>query len=275
MQDSDDGTTMTGALVKRRTVVDALGSLGVPEAVTSDLPPLGSHVSALLVYGSRARGDAVADSDLDLLALVDEARPSVSSGAVSVGFYTREQLKTGIGTLFGAHLRRDAKVLWDPRDDFANILADLGDVDTARVFARVEAMSEVFGSPQRDLPKYLPGLLREARYLLRSSLYAQAISIGAPCFSVRELAHRHADPTLAELLASRRTGEPSQNDYDECVKRLEAFFGRPMRRNRHGSLEALIVNEWENRGDLLSIAFMALGVTGSGGDYAEIEKILL
>jgi hypothetical protein len=40
-------------------------------------------------------------------------------------------------------------------------------------------------------------------------------------------------------------------------------------------LEALIVNEWEDKGDLLSIAFMALGVVGSGGDYAEIEKILL
>jgi predicted nucleotidyltransferase len=275
MRDPEDGVIKAGAPVERRTVVDALGGLGVPEDVTSDLPPLGSHVRALLVYGSRARGDAVPDSDLDLLALVDEARPSESSGAVSVSYYTREQLRTGISTLFGTHLRRDAKVLWDPRDELAAILSNLGDVDTARLFGRVEAMSEVFGSPQADLPKYLSGLSREARYLLRSCLYAQAISVGAPCFSVRELAHRHADPALIELLASRRTEEPSQNDYDECVKRLEAFFGRPVRRNRYGSMEALIVNEWENQGDLLSIAFMALGVVGSGSDYAEIEKILL
>jgi hypothetical protein len=45
--------------------------------------------------------------------------------------------------------------------------------------------------------------------------------------------------------------------------------------NLHGSLEALIVNEWQSGGDLLSMAFMALGTTGGDSDYAEIEKILL
>jgi hypothetical protein len=31
----------------------------------------------------------------------------------------------------------------------------------------------------------------------------------------------------------------------------------------------------EHPGDLLSMAFMALGITGEGSDYAEVEKILL
>jgi hypothetical protein len=42
-----------------------------------------------------------------------------------------------------------------------------------------------------------------------------------------------------------------------------------------GSLEATIVNEWERPGDLLSVAFLALGITGQDSDYAEVEKILL
>jgi hypothetical protein len=46
-------------------------------------------------------------------------------------------------------------------------------------------------------------------------------------------------------------------------------------RSRHGSLEATIVNEWGRPSDLLSMAFMALGATGNGSDYAEVEKILL
>lgn len=209
-----------------------------------------------------------------MLALVKHPSPSAYSGIVNVSFYTKDQLETGIGTLFGAHLQRDAKILWDPEGELSAILNALGNVDTERLFDRVKVMSQVFGSPESDLPKYLAGLLREARYLLRSALYAQAIALNDPCFSIRELAVRHSDPALVGLLASRQSGDPRRGDYDECLGRLESIVGR-IPENPHGSLEALVVNEWKNRGDLLSIAFMALGVVGNGGDYAEIEKILL
>jgi predicted nucleotidyltransferase len=260
--------------VDRPQLLESLAGLAVPDELARCVPTMPIDSSGLLIYGSRARGDAVAGSDLDLLAVVEQQRPSIYSGDVSVSYYTIAQVKSGRGTLFGAHLKRDAKVLWDPTGELGAVLSKMGRVDTERLFSRAKNMSKIMGCLEVDLPKYLPGLLREARYLLRSCLYARAIAEGSPCFSVREIAQRNADPPLASLLASRQTTEPSVEDLTECISRLEVILG-PLPRNPHGSLEALIVNEWQNDGDLLSMAFMALGTTGEDSDYAEVEKILL
>lgn len=263
-----------GTSAIRDDVVSALRRMNVSPAVLASFPELASDVEGLLVYGSQARGDSVQGSDLDVLALVATPRPSAYSGDVNVSYYTLQQLSTGVGTLFGAHLKRDAKIIWDHSGRLAGAVADMGEVDTDRLFTRARDMSELFTSPERDLPKYLPGLLREARYLLRSCLYAEAIADGDACFSVREIAVRHDDPRLARLLASRQQGEPTVGDLDECLSRLRRIIGE-FPPSQHGSLEATIVNEWGSPGDLLAMAFMALGVTGKGSDYAEMEKILL
>jgi predicted nucleotidyltransferase len=258
----------------REDQVGALLAMDVPSSVVEDFPELPAEVEGLLVYGSQARGDAVPGSDLDVLALVTTPRPSTQAGNVNVSYYTREQLSTGIGTLFGAHLKRDAKIVWDNHGHLTRAVEDMGEVDTGRLLARARSMSELFTNPERDLPKYLLGLLRQARYLLRSCLYAQAIADGDPCFSVRELAVRHGDPHLARLLASRQPGQATAADFEDLLSRLRRILGE-FPPSEHGSLEATVVNEWGRPSDVLSMAFMALGVTGKGSDYAEVEKILL
>lgn len=176
--------------MERERLTEALESLAIPRDMIDSVPTMPEDPLGLLVYGSWARGDAVSGSDLDLLVVVENPQPSTYSGDVSLSYYTIEQLESGKGTLFGAHLRRDAKVLWDV-GDISTIISMMGDVDTTRLFVRARNMSKVLGSPERDLPRYLPGLLREARYLLRSCLYARAIADGNPCFSVREIAQRY------------------------------------------------------------------------------------
>ncbi|MBL6275411.1 nucleotidyltransferase domain-containing protein [Micromonospora fiedleri] len=258
----------------REDAVSALLKLGVPNEVLSDFPGLPGDVEALLVYGSQARGDAVPGSDLDVLALVASARATSYSGLVSVSYYTIQQLESGIGTLFGSHLRRDARIAWDKHGKLSRVVASMGEVDTDRLFSRAREMSTLFTNLDYDLPKYLPGLLRQARYLLRSCLYAQSIDAGRPCFSVRELAIRHNDVNLVQLLASRQKGDATVADLTACLSWLRRLIGGfPLSEN--GSLEATVVNEWGRPSDTLSMAFMALGATGNGSDYAEVEKILL
>ncbi len=227
----------------RPQLLESLARLAVPDELARCVPAMPIDSSGLLLYGSWARGDAVVGSDLDLLVIVEQPRPSIYPGDVSVSYYTIAQVESGRGTLFGAHLKRDAKVLWDPTGELGVVLSRMGEVevDTERLFSRARNMSRILGCPAMDLPKYLPGLLREARYLLRSCMYARAIAEGSPCFSVREIAQRNADPPLASLLASRQTTEPSGEELNECISRLEIILG-PLPLNPHGSLEALVVN---------------------------------
>lgn len=264
----------TVVIMNRDHLVASLERLGVPATAAAALPALPDDLDGLVLYGSQARGDAIESSDVDLLALVEVQRPSTYAGDVNISYYTAAQLATGIGTLFGAHLRRDSKVVWDESGALTAAIAAMGEVDTDRLLGRAREMAALFTTPEWDLPKYLAGLVREARYLLRSCLYAEAMAQGAPCFSVRELAARLDDPVLADLLSSRQASAPSPEDLEECLSRLSNVIG-PFPHSQSGSLEATVVNEWGHAGDLLSMAFMALGNAGDGSDYAEVEKILL
>lgn len=59
----------------------------VKEIVTSLKKKLGEHLKSMILFGSRARGDATADSDYDILLLVDEHGKEFRDGIRDVENY--------------------------------------------------------------------------------------------------------------------------------------------------------------------------------------------
>lgn len=77
-------------------------------------------LDALLLFGSRARGDHSASSDIDLLAVTDNKKPTVSgSDDASLFHYSFDWLrdKASAGDLFVWHLVTEAIAIYDPADN--------------------------------------------------------------------------------------------------------------------------------------------------------------
>lgn len=157
--------------------------------------------TGVILYGSFARGDAGANSDVDLIAISDSSQSvTVDPTRLSLSFYTERQLQTASGSLFGAHLKRDGVILHDTSGATQQMLASMGSVDLDRLFERLAEGAGLLQLPSEGWD--VKQRVRVARYFLRSSLYGSALRRGDPCFSVRDLAASLAEPSLIQQLSS-------------------------------------------------------------------------
>ena len=255
-----------------------LADLGVPSAlIEALLPLLPESTSGILVYGSYARGDARAASDLDILVLGDDFIRPEGDDRISLSFYSEQQLRDATGTLFGYHLTRDGKVLLDVNGQLSPILAAIEPPDPDELKAKIWRLSVVLTIPPAERAKHLPGMTQVARYLLRSAMYAEALRVGEPCFSVQELATRGNDPSLRELLSSHAHEQrpASEGTFSELQERLERIVGPVPDGAAASSLEALVVEAWSVDQDLSNLALLAFGADDEGISYSEVPKVVL
>ena len=161
-------------------------------------------VSAILLFGSRAREDNSRGSDTDLLLVIPPGTPQHKSiGHLSMFFYPWEKLKADArdGDLFVCHIVREAKPVFDP----------LGQLDQLRSQFRLRTSYAREIAHARDLSWFLDRhvgalnssvVVRRMVWCIRTILIARLAERGAPVFAPLELA-KAAPTSAADLLAVR------------------------------------------------------------------------
>lgn len=229
-----------------------------------------------MLYGSYARGDFGPKSDIDLLVVRRAHARTLNDRGVSLSTYSRRQLESASGTLFGMHLARDGVVLHDTNSWMSELVPTFKSATPAAILDRVRELATLLNSDGISRVRYRDGMIRVARYLLRTALYAIALTPGPPCFSVSGLADRFDEPELATMLSSHRAvhGAPSDAGFRQLEERLQRAIG-PFPENPYRTIEALIVAEWDTRKELANAALLALSASRSELPYAQIPRIVL
>lgn len=162
-------------------------------------------VSAVLLFGSKARADHSAKSDTDLLFVTDEVESHhVSKGDVSMFFYPEKKLISEAlsGDLFVCHIVSEAKEIYDPK----KFLAVLRNQFVFRVTYNATISQAV------DLGWFLVRygeflnqslLLKRIVWCVRTILIARSAEMRQPLFAPERLASLARSEAAAQLLLRR------------------------------------------------------------------------
>ena len=169
-----------------------------------------NSVVGVLLYGSRARGDATADSDVDLLVTTTGGRPYVSdSGRIAISCYPFDVMlrRARCGDLFAFHLVSDAKVLFERRP----VLARLRRAFTFRADYRREIrMASDVGW---CLLHHASRVADEPAFNRRMAWSAHTMLVGAAAEQRRAVFSADGLAAFAGLPRGR-AGDPSQAQFD-------------------------------------------------------------
>lgn len=203
-------------------------------------------ISALALFGSRARGDHEPNSDTDLLLVTSVPAPRhITMGNLSMSLYSFENLvgRARCGDLFICHIVKEARPLYDPDDNFEAL-------NTAfrlrKSYAQeISQASDLgwflvrFGSNLGDASV----VTRRVAWCVRTILIARSAECGHPVFStegltafaelpmvqrlIRQKGQNILDPTafdtLRQILGTRGKADPvpSATSEDAYASRFE------------------------------------------------------
>lgn len=266
---------LTERTIDHAQIRDRLVRHRVPPALADRAAEfLPDEAVGVALYGSFARGDEGAESDVDLVVVTDRRLQPPADPGVSINSYSPNELLEAAGSLFAFHLRRDGVAIHGAHAVEA-LLAGAHAPDPYSLLNRIRHLSAVVGVRDADVESHLHGLVRVTKYLLRSAMYAEAIKDGKPSFSVAELAERAAEPGLVALLSSHPSVAPAPSIelLRELTRRLAGLLG-PLPEPPRGTLEAIAVTAWSKDRDLARLAILAMG-DGSDVPYDLLGRVVL
>src|SRR5579875_2265429 len=163
-------------------------------------------IVALALFGSRARGDANRDSDVDLLLVTDEGKPRHAHAShVSLSFYPLRHLETlaEAGDLFLCHVLREGVPVHDPNQVFERLRGRFQlratYADQIQKAAHLGWLLARFGANWPEDPL----LRRRITWVVRTILIAKAAGAGNPVFSPAALSALGPTPITAALIAEK------------------------------------------------------------------------
>ncbi len=183
-------------------------------------------VSAMLLFGSHARGDEDIFSDTDLLLISEDDRPQhVQKGHLSTSIYPLEDLlvRARKGDLFVCHIVREAKAIYDPAHQ----------LDLVRKQFSLRASYEREIGHASDLgwfivdygsESHLQFLLnRRIAWCVRTILIAKSAEIEEPVFSAVGLAEFANSDDVLKLIKNKETDRADPEAMEMLANFLSTF----------------------------------------------------
>jgi predicted nucleotidyltransferase len=183
-------------------------------------------ILALALFGSRARDDAAADADVDLLAVTSDRKPATT---------VRKQLRipcyplgemiayAGLGDLFVLHVVTEGRVIYEAWPVFERIRrAFRYNGDYAR---EIRLATDVGWLLARFGDRLSSARVLNARiaWCTRTILIARAAAQGRPVFGARQLAEFCGSPDVVTLIHNKNSGERDPEMVAKFTEVLRAF----------------------------------------------------
>lgn len=199
--------------------------------------------TALLLYGSHARGDAQEGSDIDVLQVTPTHTAPYAVGRVNVTCYTLEQLLrlAHKGGLFARHLIEEALPLADPHDVLGALKsAYVRPLDYRGVRTEVCGCAPLLDVADPQFNEDADDLSSLVSYLIRTYLYATAFDHRANSFAMGHVLDLLGQQRASSILSNVRS-QRSISAFAAARAFFEELTGTICQR-KEGSLEAFVVN---------------------------------
>ena len=182
--------------------------------------------SALILFGSRSRGDFDAQSDIDILEITENPHRPYSVDHFNYSTYTLDQLinMAQSGSLFVWHIITEGKVIIGDKDIITQLEQNFIKPNNYDDFRNeILSAARLLDISQLEYIRNEKGYYGLLCYLFRSYLYSLCADENRLTFSIKEIAKMYKDSRLVRLFNMKYQKHITFDDYSWCKKIFESY----------------------------------------------------